>query len=96
MKHRKGQWYIELIKIKRHHEKNLEASVAILSDAVLYENLTEVDRLDLLDAANLIHKRKSGINKRTKDVVKDILDNMTRWTQFTCPNTTTIEGTVCG
>ncbi|XP_071651424.1 fanconi-associated nuclease 1 isoform X1 [Temnothorax longispinosus] len=95
MKHRKGQWYSELIKIEMVHRKNLEDSVAVLSDAMTYESLTEVDRLDLLDRAEKIVKRKSGISEHAKAFVKRMLDNGFR-TQLTSPNSTTIKGTLCG
>jgi len=96
MKHRKGQWYSELIKIEMFHRKNLEASVTLLSDAMSYENLTEVDRLDLLDRAELIKKRKSGISNLTKDAIKYMLDNVFDRIRLTCQNSTTISGTLCG
>ncbi|XP_077278968.1 fanconi-associated nuclease 1 isoform X2 [Temnothorax americanus] len=95
MKHRKGQWYSELIKIEMFHRKNLEDSVAVLSDAMTYESLTEVDRLDLLDRAEKIVKRKSGISEHAKAFVKRMLDNGFR-TQLTSPTSTTIKGTLCG
>jgi len=96
MKHRKGQWYSELIKIETFHRKNLEASVALLSNAMSYENLTEVDRLDLLDRAELINKRKSGISNLVRDAVKYMLDNVFSRTWLTCQNSITINGTLCG
>ncbi|XP_024874782.1 fanconi-associated nuclease 1-like [Temnothorax curvispinosus] len=95
MKHRKGQWYSELIKIEMFHRKNLEASVAVLSDAMTYESLTEVDRLDLLDRAEKIVKRKSGISQHAKAFVKRMLDNGFR-TQLTSSTSITIKGTLCG
>lgn len=94
MKHRKGQWYSELIKIEMYHRKDLEASITLLSDAMIYESLTEVDRLDLLDRAKMIGKRKSGISERAKVAVKYMLDNMSSRTQPTCPNFITIKGTL--
>lgn len=96
MKHRKGQWYSELIKIEMYHRKNLEASVALLTNAMSYKNLTEVDRLDLLDRAEMIVKRKSGISERAKDTVKCMLDNEFSRIQLTPPSYSTIEGTLCG
>ncbi|XP_039306168.1 fanconi-associated nuclease 1 [Solenopsis invicta] len=96
MKYRKGQWYSELIKIEMHHRKNFDASVALLSDAITYENLTEVDRLDLKDRAERIANRKSGISKSTKDSVKLMLDNMFSNIQLTPSSSITINGSLCG
>jgi len=68
----KGQWYSELIRIEIFHRKDLETSVTSPSNAMSYENLTEVDRLDLLDRAELINKRKSGISDRTEEAILNI------------------------
>ncbi|XP_018306872.1 fanconi-associated nuclease 1 isoform X2 [Mycetomoellerius zeteki] len=97
MKHRKGQCFNELIKIEMFHRKNLKASFIFLSEAVLYENLTEVDEFDLLDRAKKIYKRKSGIEKTIKDEVKIILNtSFSRIQQLTFQNSKIIEGTACG
>lgn len=95
MKYRKGQWYSELIKIEMYHKKNLETSVALLSESMTYESLTEVDRLDLMDKAERIVKRKSGISEYLRDTVKHILDNMFNKTQLISPSSITIKGTLC-
>ncbi|KAL6425458.1 hypothetical protein ACFW04_009559 [Cataglyphis niger] len=97
MKSRKGLWFNELIKIEMYHMKNLDASVALLSDAISHGSLTEVDKLDLLDRAEMLVKRKTGINKCTKATVRHILDNMlnkARPISQTC--SITIEGMLCG
>lgn len=94
MKHRKGQWYSELIKIEMYHKKDFEASITLLSDAMTCESLTEVDRLDLLDRAKMIGKRKSGISEYSKVTVKDMLDDMFSRTQPTFQNSITIKGTL--
>ncbi|KAG5310603.1 FAN1 nuclease, partial [Acromyrmex insinuator] len=96
MKHRKGQWYSELIKIEMFHRKNFEASFMFLSKAILCENLSEVDEFNLLDRANKIYKRKSGIEKRTKNSIKIMLDTVFNRIQLTHQNSKTIEGTACG
>lgn len=96
MKIRKGQWYNELIKIEIFHMKDLDTSVRLLSNVTMsYENLTEVDRLDLLDKAERIVKRKSGIRECTKNVVKDMLDNVFSRTRLTSQSSITIKGTLC-
>ncbi|KYN02574.1 PREDICTED: fanconi-associated nuclease 1-like [Cyphomyrmex costatus] len=94
MKHRKGQWYSELIKIEMFHRKNFEASFLFLSEAVLYQNLTEVDKLDLLERAKKIDRRKSGIDKRIKDAVKMLINEFSK-IQLTFQNSKTIEGILC-
>lgn len=96
MKIRKGQWYNELIKIETFHMKDLDTSVRLLSNVTMsYDNLTEVDRLDLLDKAERIVKRKSGIRECTKNVVKDMLDNVFSRTRLTSQSSITITGTLC-
>ncbi|XP_018370527.1 PREDICTED: fanconi-associated nuclease 1-like isoform X2 [Trachymyrmex cornetzi] len=96
MKHRKGQWYSELIKIEMFHRRDFEASFMFLSKAMLCENLTKVDKYDLWDRAKKIDKRKSGIEKTTKDSVKTMLDTKFSEMQLAHQNSKTIEGTVCG
>ncbi|XP_072747901.1 fanconi-associated nuclease 1 [Anoplolepis gracilipes] len=97
MKSRKGSWFNELIKIEMFHMKNLDASVALLSDAVSHESLTEVDRLDLLDKAERLVNRKTTISKCTKVIVRHILKNgldKARPTSQTC--SIIMEGMLCG
>lgn len=97
MKSRTGSWFNELIKIEMYHMKNIDTSVALLSNAVSHESLTEVDKLDLLDRAEMLVKRKTGISKSTKATVRHVLDNIlnrARPTSQTC--SITIEGTLCG
>lgn len=97
MKNRKGLWFGELIKIEMHHMKNLDASVALLSNAVSYESLTEVDKLDLLDRAEMLDKRKTAISKSTKATVRRILDNILNKARPTSQTSSiTIEGMLCG
>lgn len=97
MKSKKGLWFNELIKIEMYHMKNIDGSVKLLSEAVLHKDLTEVDRLDLLDRAEMLDKRKTAISKCAKVTVRHILDNMlnkVRPTSQTCSITT--EGMLCG
>lgn len=95
MENRKGQWYNELIKIEMRR-KNLDASVTLLSNAVSQRDMTEVDKLDLLDRAQMLMKRKSNISQTSKDTVKSILENELSKTQLTPGTSTiTIEGTLC-
>lgn len=96
MKNKKGQWYCELIKIEGFHEKNLDDSVALLSKAVIAKSLTEVDRLDLLERAEKLVKRKTGISQQAKEVAKNILDNVLNRSRPTNHiNSNIIEGTLC-
>lgn len=96
MKYRKGKWYNELIKIEMNYKKNLETSVALLSEAMTYESLTEVDKLDLLDRAEMIVKRKSGLSEHARITVKHMLDNVFNRMQLISQSSTTIKGTLCG
>lgn len=96
MQSKKGLWFNELIKIEMYHMKNIDGSVALLSEAVSHKDLTEVDRLDLLDRAEMLVKRKT-ISKCAKATVRNILDNMldkVRPTSQMC--SITIEGMLCG
>jgi len=95
MKHRKGQWYAELIKIEMYHMKNFDASVDLLSDAMVYKDLTEVDQLNLLERAEKLSKRKTGIDKYTKYAAFNIVQTFSK-TPLTSPtNSITIKGTLC-
>lgn len=96
MKSKKGLWFNELIKIEMYHMKNIDGSIALLSEAVSHKDFTEVDRLDLLDRAEMLGKRKTA-SKCAKATVRHILDNMldkVRPTSQMCSITT--EGMLCG
>ncbi|XP_014472504.1 PREDICTED: fanconi-associated nuclease 1-like isoform X2 [Dinoponera quadriceps] len=96
MKHKKGQWYNELIKIQVYHMKDPDGSVKLLSKAVEQESLTEVDRLDLLERAENLAKRKSNIDQHSKDTVKQILGkDLDKARLKYTPSSITIQGTLC-
>lgn len=96
MRNKKGQWYNELIKIEMFHRKNFDNSVTLISKAVLCENLTTVDKLDLLDRTERLIKRKSGISENIKNNLKITLDNTLNKTQLISDtNSITIEGELC-
>lgn len=95
MKSKKGLWFNELIKIEMYHMKNIVGSVALLSEAVLHKNLTEVGRLDLLDRAEMLAKRKI-ISKCTKATVIHILNNVLDKVRPTSqPCSITVNGMLC-
>ncbi|XP_067212897.1 fanconi-associated nuclease 1-like [Linepithema humile] len=96
MKHRKGQWYAELIKIEMYHKKDLVASVQSLSDAVAYKDLTEVDKLDLLERAEMLAKRKTGISQDTKNTATNIANALGKMSLTSLTNSIAIKGTLCG
>lgn len=97
MKHRKGQCYMELIKIEMYHMKDPNVSVRLLSKAVSQENLTEVDRLDLLERAENLAKRKSNISQHAKDTVKFIIEKELSKARLKSQiSSITIEGILCG
>jgi len=96
MRDKKGQWYGELIKIEMYHRKNLDVTVELLSKAVSCNNLTKVDKLDLLNRTEMLIKRKSGISQYAKDIVKQILDGALNQVRPAFQiNSITIEGTLC-
>jgi len=95
MRDKKGQWYAELIKIEMYHRKNFDIAVELLSNAVSCNSLTKVDKLDLLNRAELLIKRK-GISQYTKDTIKQILDGALNQVRPTSQmNSIIIEGTLC-
>lgn len=96
MKHRKGQWYVELIKIEMFHRKHLDDSVTLLSDAITYKDLTEVDKLDLLERAEKLAKRKSGIDQYARNVATNIVNALGKMQLISPPNSITIKGTLYG
>ena len=73
-----GRWYKEISLITMHHRKDLQTSAILTLEALSQENLTEVDVMDLLERAKKLARRKSGINKETKDLIKDVLQNVQR------------------
>jgi len=96
MRNKKGQWYGELIKIEMHHRKNFDVTVELLCNAVSCSSLTKVDKFDLLNRAEMLIKRKSGIRQQTKDIVKQILDGALNQVRLTFQmNSITIKGTLC-
>lgn len=96
MEHRKGQWYNEWIKIEQYHRKDPNASVGLLKKAVLQKSLTRVDRLDLLEKAEKLAKRKSNIDQRAKDSAERILRNELSGARLTSTiSSVTIRGAMC-
>lgn len=70
----KGKWYEELALIEMYHHKNIEISASIIIQALNTENLTQVDKVNLIDRANKIVKKKI-IKSITKTTVNKILDD---------------------
>lgn len=70
----KGKWYEELALIEMHHHKNIEISASIIIQALNTENLTQVDKVILIDRANKIVKKKI-IKSITKTTINKILDD---------------------
>lgn len=70
----KGKWYEELALIEMHHHKNIEISASIIIQALNTENLTQVDKVILIDRANKIVKKKV-IKSITKTTINKILDD---------------------
>lgn len=86
-----------MIKTEMYHRKNLDASVALLSDAVSrLSNLTEVDKLDMLERAEMLARRKSDISQDAKTTVKLILnDDLSQARLKSEIETVTIRGILC-
>lgn len=97
MKHKKGQWYNEWIKIEGYHKKDHDSCVRLLEEAQSQKSLTEVDRLDLLEKAEKLVKRKSNISQCAKDTVKLLLEEKLSSARLTFKiSSITIKGTLCG
>ncbi|CAL7933255.1 unnamed protein product [Xylocopa violacea] len=71
----RGKWYADLALIEMHHLKNIEVSASIIMQALGEEKLTLVDNVCLLERANKIYKRKTGVNSNTKAFIKNTLDD---------------------
>ncbi|CAD1470795.1 unnamed protein product, partial [Heterotrigona itama] len=71
----KGEWFAELALIEMHHHKDIEASASIIIKALKTENLTQVDKVSLIERASKIVKKKNGIEITTKHSLSEILDS---------------------
>ncbi|KAF3426184.1 hypothetical protein E2986_03283 [Frieseomelitta varia] len=71
----KGEWFTELALIEMHHHKNIEASASTIIKALKTENLTQVDKVNLMERASKIVKKKNGIKITTKHSINEILDS---------------------
>ncbi|XP_034191993.2 fanconi-associated nuclease 1 isoform X1 [Osmia lignaria lignaria] len=71
---KKGKWYAELALIEMYHHKNLEASASVIMKALSTEHLTRVDKVDLIERAQRILKKKTGLKPITKLNMNKTLD----------------------
>ena len=71
----KGEWFTELALIEMYHHKNIEASASTIIKALKTENLTQVDKVNLMERASKIVKKKNGIKITTKHSINEILDS---------------------
>lgn len=71
----KGKWYNELVSIEMYYHKNIETSASFIIKALNVENLTQVDKINLMERAKKILKKKVGIKPITKANVNKALDN---------------------
>ena len=72
---RKGKWYSELALIKMFHFKDAEASALITKQALKAGNLTQVDKIDLIERAKKILKKKTGVKSYTKMEISTVLND---------------------
>ncbi|XP_053998115.1 fanconi-associated nuclease 1-like [Hylaeus anthracinus] len=75
MSRSKGRWYNELALIKMVHYKDVEASASIIIQALGTQNLSRVDKVELLERANKIYKRKTGVKSLTKFNINEVLND---------------------
>ncbi|XP_043260835.1 fanconi-associated nuclease 1-like [Colletes gigas] len=71
----KGSWYNELALIKMYHHKDVDASASVIIEALGTENLSQVDRVELLERANKIFKKKKGVKPHTKINIDKVLND---------------------
>ena len=72
---RKGKWYNELALIKMFHFKDAEASALITKQALKTEKLTQVDKVDLIERAKKLLKKKTGVKSCTKMEISTVLND---------------------
>lgn len=72
---RKGKWYNELALIKMFHFKDAEASALITKQALKSKILTQVDKIDLIERAKKILKKKTGVKPYTKMEISTVLND---------------------
>ncbi|XP_033336560.2 fanconi-associated nuclease 1 isoform X1 [Megalopta genalis] len=70
----KGKWYCELALVKMHHDKDLDSSALITIEALGCEYLSQVDKVDLLQRADRILNRKTGVTLQTKTNINKVLN----------------------
>ncbi|XP_076680635.1 fanconi-associated nuclease 1 [Andrena cerasifolii] len=75
MRTRKGKWYSELALIKMFHFKDAEASALITKQALKSGILTQVDKIDLIERAKKILKKKTGVKSNTKMEISTVLND---------------------
>ncbi|OAD55379.1 Fanconi-associated nuclease 1 [Eufriesea mexicana] len=71
----KGKWYNELVSIEMYYHKNIETSASFITKALNIENLTQVDKINLMERAKKILKKKVAIKPVTKVNVNKALAN---------------------
>lgn len=74
MHSKKGEWYCELALTEMHHNKNIEASALIVIEALNKSDLTRVDKVQLIERARRIAKRKTGLKPTIKFDINKTLD----------------------
>lgn len=71
----KGKWYDELALIEMYHHKDIETCASIIIKALNTENITQIDRINLMKRARKIVNKKNGIKPNTRDTLNKILYN---------------------
>lgn len=94
MQSKKEMWYSELAMIEMYHNKNLEASAKITLQSLKIETLSEVGTAELLERAQKLCKRKTGISGTTLTNVKTTLKFMNSKLKSPIINTRTVEATL--
>lgn len=76
MQNKKGKWYNELALIEMHDHKNLNGTANIILEAMKLKDINIVDRMDLLERASKIMKKKSGsVKLETKRKMGSLVDS---------------------
>ncbi|XP_076763622.1 fanconi-associated nuclease 1 [Xylocopa sonorina] len=88
----KGEWYAELALIEMFRHKTLETSASTVLKALNEENFTRVDKVNLMERARKIFKRKTGVNASTKAAIDEALQNNISYTPKYKTASVTIDG----
>ncbi|XP_015588319.1 fanconi-associated nuclease 1 [Cephus cinctus] len=72
----KASLYQELCLLEKHYKKDLESSATFVMDALVQNNITELDTTNWLKRAETLLRRQTGISKETKANLKAAVERV--------------------